>query len=176
VEFDRKHMMQLRGRKVSFAQLMLSIALIGIATVLALGTLVVTLFLDAVWVGRATIPLEFQVFALDDGKPIDGARVRLYEGNPEFEVITGPDGRAQVTINAVTAGRSSRISESRSVNYAWALDVSADGFKPVNEDLKNRTRDPRYHSDPVPPPIVFRMERVESSPADSALAPATPAR
>ena len=122
--------------------------------VLAVILLAIPLFQDAAWVGSATIPLEFLILDASTGRPVSGASVALAEGDPEYRATTGPDGTARLIIRAMIGGRSG----TRSVNYGhWALVISADGYKGVNDDLRHHTRDPRYHSEAVPPPIVVRI-------------------
>jgi hypothetical protein len=111
----------------------------------------------ALWTGRATIPLEFLILDASTEKPIAGASIRLTEGMVDYVAASGPDGRATIVVDARTGGRSSIFVNTRYVNYAWAVVITADQHEPVNEDLKNFTRDPHYHSDPAPPPIVIRL-------------------
>jgi hypothetical protein len=112
---------------------------------------------EAVWVGFASIPLEFLILDASTGQPIEGATIRLTESTPEYQAVTGPDGRARLTIEAVIAGRSSLARDTRTVNYHWMLLVTAGRHRELREDLGELTRSPRYHSDPVPPPIVIRL-------------------
>ncbi|WP_309379033.1 hypothetical protein [Paludisphaera borealis] len=115
-------------------------------------------FNDAVWSGQATIPLEFVVLGASTGRPIEGAVIRqMDETGSKYEAVAGPDGRVKIAIQARIAGRSSLLRRTRSVNYQWLLDVTADRHERLNEDLGRLTRDPAYHYGPVPPPIVIRL-------------------
>jgi hypothetical protein len=116
------------------------------------------LFQEAVWVRSASVPLEFLILDSSTGRPINGASIRLAEGDPEYRTTTGTDGRATLVIRAATAGRSSVFRSTRSVNYGhWSLAIAANGYNGLNDDLKRHTLGPRYHSDAVPALIVIRL-------------------
>lgn len=120
--------------------------------------LVSSLF-EAVWVGRATIPLEFVILDDSTGKPIRGASIWLTEGTPEYRATADSNGRAKLLIRATVAGHSSRVRSTRAVNYgSWRLVVAGGGFD-LNADLRMLTKDARYHYDATPPPIVIRLKR-----------------
>jgi len=131
-------------------------------TVVAVVSLLLLAQPDALWVGHATIPLDFLILDAPTGQPIGGASISLDEGSPSYTATTSPDGRATVVIRATTAGRSSLLRRTRSVNYGWALRVSAGGREGVTRDLNGYTRDRRYHADAAPPPIVVRLKPVRS--------------
>ncbi len=124
-------------------------------------------FTEVVWVGRATIPLEFVILDASTGRPIEGASIRLFfegnEENPECEAVAGPEGRARVVIQARTVGRDSLFRHTRGVNYNWFVAVTADGHLKDLQYLATLTRAPAYHHDKVPPPIVFRLTPASGS-------------
>jgi len=112
----------------------------------------------ALWVGHASIPLEFVIVDALTGEPLRGASIQLVGSRLEYELAIGADGRAKVTIEAMTGGRHSWYENTRDVNYgAWELLVTREGYVTVHEDFREFTREPRYHSDPTPPPIVIRL-------------------
>jgi hypothetical protein len=112
----------------------------------------------ALWVGHASIPLEFVIVDALTGEPTPGASIQLVGNQPEYEFASGADGRAKVTIEAMTGGRSSWFENTRGVNYgAWELLITHDGYVTVHEDFREFTREPRHHSDPTPPPIIIQL-------------------
>jgi hypothetical protein len=116
--------------------------------------------IDAVWVGDASIPLQFVILDASTGRPIKGATIRLInEPTPEseYEAADDPAGRAEIVVHAMVSGRSSWFRGTRSVNYKWLLDVAADGYDGLSADLRRFTRDPAYHYNTAPPPIVIRL-------------------
>ena len=144
--------MKLPRPRFTMRQLMgaVAVAAVGMFVLMVLGPV-------ALWVGQATIPLEFLILDASTGKPIADASIRLAEGSVDYETTSGLDGRATIVIDAHTGGRSGPFEFTRTVNYAWSLVITADHHQSVNEDLKSRTRDPAYHSGPAPPPIVVRL-------------------
>lgn len=115
---------------------------------------------EAVWVGHATIPLGFLILDASTGRPIEGASIHLdlEKENPDYKATTGPDGHAEVVIQAMTTGRSSMVRHTRTVNYGkWMLVVAADGYESLTDDLRKLTLEPRYHYDAAPPPVVIRL-------------------
>ena len=151
--------MKMRRPRFTVITLMGMVATCGIAM-----AMLVNFSSETVWVGFASVPLEFVVVDAASGKPIDGAAITLTEGKPEYSAVTGVDGRAKVVVHATISGRSSWRQETRSVNYAWGLSVTCDRYEPVYEALQNVTRDKRYHSDKSPPPIVIRLKAKELTP------------
>jgi hypothetical protein len=133
-----------------------------LVTSIAIAVVVLVALNDAAWVGHASVPLEFRVLDDSTGRPIEGASIRLAEGDPEYRATTGTDGRAKMVIRAMIGGRSSLIRTTRAVNYAWRLEVTADGHKGVTDYLGDHTRGNRYHSDASPPPVVIRLARTPS--------------
>jgi hypothetical protein len=62
----------------------------------------------------------------------------------------------------------SLLHRTQHVNYLfWRLVISAEGYKRVKDDLEQYTRDPRFHSDTIPPAIVIRLHRETSIPQAS---------
>ncbi len=117
-----------------------------------------SLLSEALWVGSASVPLEFLCLDASTGRPIEGASVTLAEGHPEYRATTGADGKAHLVIRTTTAGRSSVIRSTRSVHYGrWSLVITANGYKSLNDSLRSHTLEPRYHSDAIPPPIVIHL-------------------
>ena len=117
---------------------------------------------DALWVGSATIPLEFIVVDANTNMPVSGSLVQLKEGPPEYVApVTGQDGRTRLVIKAMCAGRSSIFRRTRSVNYEfWEARVEADGYETFRDVLSNLTRDPRYHDqNAVLPPIQIELRQ-----------------
>ena len=100
--------------------LMVNAAVIAVA-----GIASISLLSESVWVGRASIPLEFVVLDASTGQPVEGAMVRLAEVDTEYQAATGPDGRAKFVVEASVSGRDSLIRRTRAVNYAWALLIAA---------------------------------------------------
>ncbi len=133
--------------------------LIGTVALLLAVSGLVALLSDAAWVGHSSISLEFLILDASTGKSIEGAKVQLVEGQPEYEATTGLGGRAKFVVDAVVGGRDSLFRRTRAVNYAWALAVDRDRYRAVFKDLREFTRDVRYHSDSEPPPIVIRLEQ-----------------
>jgi hypothetical protein len=115
------------------------------------------LYPEAVWVGRTSIPLEFVILDAPTGQPLQGASIRLTENTPEYRATTAADGRAKIVIDATIGGRSSLVRNTRLVNYAWALLISCEGHRTVNQDLRDVTRGPSFQSDLAPPTIVVRL-------------------
>lgn len=142
----------MRLPRMSVRRLMIGVAAVAVILLAALS------MSEAVWVGSASIPLEFLVLDSATGRPINEASIRLAEGDPGYRATTGPDGRAKLVIRATTAGHSSLGRSTRAVAYGvWSLVISADGYKGLNDDLGQHTREPRFHSDPAPPPIMIRL-------------------
>ena len=134
--------------------LMVAVAVLSVVT-----AVLIRLSPEAAWVGFASIPLEFVILDAPTGQPLEGASVRLIESTPEYDAITAADGRAKFVIHAMITGRSSLVRDTRSVKYAWTLSVTCDGHQGINQNLREITQGPRYHSDPAPPPIVIRLTR-----------------
>ena len=145
--------MELRRPRFTVIALMGLVAACGIAM-----AVVVNLPFEAVWVGSASIPLDFVVVDAASGKPVNGATIRLTESSPEYCTVTGRDGRAEILIDAMTGGRSSWRRETRSVNYSWGLSIACDRYEDVNAGLRELTQAPSYHSGKTPPPIVIRLK------------------
>jgi hypothetical protein len=125
-------------------------------------TLFVLSMADALWVGYATIPLEFIVVDAKTNMPVSGSLVQLKEGPPEYAApVTGQDGRTRLVIKAMCAGRSSIFRRTRSVNYGfWEARVEAVGYETFRDALSNLTRDHRYHDqNAVLPPILIELRR-----------------
>lgn len=146
----------MRCHQLQFTVHGLSIAVAVFAVVTAV---LIRLSPVAVWVGYASIPLEFVILDAPTGQPLEGALVRLAEYTPEYNAVTTADGRAKFDIHAMITGRSSLIQGTRTVNYAWTLSVACDGHQGISQDLREVTREPGYHSGPAPPPIVVRLAR-----------------
>jgi hypothetical protein len=133
--------------------------MVAVAVVTVAALVLTTILTEAAWSGHASIPLEFLILDAATGRAIDGASIRLVEGDPEYQATTGPDGRAKVLLWATVGGRSSFLRDTRAVNYAWTFLVDCNGYRSVTENLREVTRDARYHSDPAPPSIVIRLEQ-----------------
>jgi hypothetical protein len=137
---------------------MLAVAVVAVAiALLNIGS-------EAVWVGHATIPLEFLVLDDSTGRPLGGASVRLLvedtperEAYPECEATTGPDGRARLTHTSMVTGRESAFRSTRTVNYNLALDIKAVEHEEMRVPLRDLTRDRRFHSRSAAPLIVIRV-------------------
>ena len=142
--------MRLPRLRFTIRRMMVVVTVFGVVTVELIN------LPEAAWVGHASIPLEFVILDALTGQPLEGASIRLVESTPEYEATTGAEGRSKIIINAMIGGRSSLVRNTRVVNYAWALVVTADHYRGVNEPLWEVARGPRYHSDPAPPPIVVR--------------------
>jgi hypothetical protein len=132
--------------------------MVVVAIIALLSLVLAALLTEAAWSGHESIPLEFLILNASTGQAIEGASIRLIEGNPEYQATSGPDGRAKVLLHANVGGRSSLLRETRAVNYEWALLVNCKGYREVTESLREVTRDARYHSDQVSPSIVIRLE------------------
>jgi hypothetical protein len=113
---------------------------------------------DALWVGHDTISLEFLILDAKSGQPIEGATVSLLEKEPEYRANTGQDGVARLVARFMVAGRHSVFRRTRSVNYYYLLKISAKFHQDLTDELQNRTKEPRYHSDTNPPRIIIRLE------------------
>jgi hypothetical protein len=146
------------GRPGWCSRLRVKHLMIAIAACAMLAALVIALTPDVAWVGRATVLLEFVVLDGTTGKPIDCALISLIGATPEYATRTDAEGRAMIMITATAAGRSSRTTETRSVNYAWELEISADRYLTLNEALREITKESPYHSSDSPPPIVIRLD------------------
>jgi hypothetical protein len=128
------------------------------ATVAVVGTAMLFALPSADWVGHAQIPLEFVILDGSTGSPIEGATVRLLlDDDPQHAATTGPAGRLRVVLQFTTGGRSSVLRRTRVVNYNLMVTITAVGHQPLSVALAEPTREPRYHSDPNPPPIVIRL-------------------
>jgi hypothetical protein len=116
---------------------------------------------EAMWVGSATIPLEFIVADAATQGPVSGALVKLVDRQPEYIApVTGQDGRTRLTITATCGGSSSIFRRTRSVNYHCELRVEADDYETFRGDLSDLTRDHRYpDGNAVPPPILIQVHR-----------------
>jgi hypothetical protein len=66
-------------------------AVVGVVAVVTFE--LIALLPEAGWVGHAWVPLEFLILDSSTGQPIERATLRLVETNPEYQAITGPDGR-----------------------------------------------------------------------------------
>jgi hypothetical protein len=143
------------GPRLTIRSLMAVVGVVAVVTFVLIGFLP-----DEDWVGHTSVPLEFLILDSSTGQPIERATIRLVETKPEYQATTGRDGRAKIVLQAPTAGRSSLLRSTRTVNYAWMLLVTADRHQEVREDLGELTRSPRYHSDSAPPPIVIRLAPV----------------
>lgn len=152
-------LMRLPRVQFTVRQMMIAVAVIGVV-------FLVTLDLpEAAWDGSASVPLEFLTLDCATGHPINGATIRLAEGNTENRATTGPDGSAKLVIRAITGGRSSAVRNTRIVVYTtWSMAISADGYEGLNDDLGKYTQGPRFHSDLIPPPIVIRLPPERSKP------------
>ena len=148
--------------------------LMAVIAVVAFGTwMLIVNTGEALWVGQASIPLEFLILDASTGKPIAGAYINLPDPRVNYATTSGPDGRATLVISATIAGRGSRT---RSVNYRWEALVTADEYGIVRAALRDFTLDPRYHSDPAPPPIVIRLAPLGSLGAKSRVETKSPER
>jgi hypothetical protein len=109
---------------------------------------------DSCYVGYMSVPLEFLILDASTGQPIEGASVRLIEGDPAYETTTGSDGRSKIVIRAPAVGRSR---STRVAIYPWTLTVTANRYAGVTDKLGSVMRALRYHRDAVPHPIVIRL-------------------
>ena len=133
--------------------------LIGSAALLLAASGLVALRSEAAWFGHRSIPLEFLILDASTKRAIEGAKLRLVEGQPEYQATTGPDGRAKLVVEAIVGGRDSFFRRTRAVNYAWALMVDRDGYRVIYKDVREFTSDARFHSDSAPPQIVILLEQ-----------------
>jgi hypothetical protein len=151
--------MRVLGRRFKVWRTMVAVAIVALIFVIT------SRMFDVLWVGHASLPLEFLALDASTGRPIGGALIRLIDGPPEYEATTGPDGKAKIVIEARAAGSASLFHRTRSVYYLlWRLVISAKGYKSVKDDLNQYTWDPRFHSDPIPPPLVIRLQPDPSNP------------
>lgn len=150
---------------------------VGVVAVAIAGILALT---ETVWDGHSEIPLDFLILDSSTEEPIGDASIRLLledmpdsEANPRCEAKTGPDGWARIVHEFMTSGRSSMFRHTRTVNYSLMLNVRASGHRELKVELRDLTRDPGYHSEPVPPPIVIRLARTTTAPGGAeSLSPA----
>jgi hypothetical protein len=139
--------MRVLGRRLKVWRLMVAVAIVTLILVIAIRSF------DRLWIGHASIPLEFLALDASTGRPIDGTSIRLIDGPPEYEAMTGPDGKARIVLEAMAAGSASLFHRTRSVNYLfWRLVISAKGYKSVKDDLNKYTWDPRFH--PIRSPLL----------------------
>jgi 5-hydroxyisourate hydrolase-like protein (transthyretin family) len=119
--------------------------------------------------GRATVLLTFHVLNVLDGRPVAGAKIALirdYSGPPAPSVISGVDGSAQVRCDVGATWYSGPFfREYRCLYYGDAVEVQAQGYRSVEQLLREYTNDPAYHNSSVPPPIVIRLKRSPESKA-----------
>ncbi len=144
--------MRQTSARLTIQRLMISVWAIVLSFVL-----LPPVFTVQLWSGHASIRLEFVILDASTGRLIEGASIRLIEWEPEYEAISGEDGRAKVVVRATTGGRSNIFRDTRSVHYAWGLVVTADCYRGISQALRDVTLGPRYHSDPTPPPILLRL-------------------
>ena len=138
-----------------------------LTVVVAMLALFVLNISDAVWIGHATIPLEFIVVDAKTNMPVSRSLVQLKEGQPEYAApVMGKNGRTKLVIEAMCGGRSSIFGQTRSVHYgAWEVRIEADGYEPFRDVLSNLTRDRRYHEESaVPPPILIQLRKQTRKP------------
>jgi hypothetical protein len=117
---------------------------------------------QAMWTGRATIPLQFTVLDAETGRPISGASIQLVR-IIEREYLAPPtrmDGGTTITIRAMCGGDGGILRRSRNVSYfPWTILAESNGYQPFRGDLEKRTSDRRFHDyNAVPPPIVIRLQ------------------
>ncbi len=110
--------------------------------------------------GRA-VPIKFVVVDADTRAPVPRARITLSDRATHHDLESGPDGRASLTFRA---GHQERIylfgDTVYTVHYSnWELELEAEGYDPVKENLSDRRADASYSSTAVPPPIVIQIKR-----------------
>jgi hypothetical protein len=121
--------------------------------------------------GFKAIPLDFLVVDASDGRPIPSASIRFIDEQPETVLTTGRDGRAGFVYRDAPVASTRYFpligppgKETLAVGYPWALSVKAEAYDDRVEDMRHLTRDPRYHYNAVPPPIVVRLKKRSPGP------------
>ena len=138
----------------------MQIGYIGVAVVILWAALPKMVF----WTAYASIPLEFLILDAKSGRPIQGASVEFVMRGPEMRASTGQDGVAKVVGRFRVGGRADIFQRTRAVNYYEDLRISADGYHVLHDELDRYTGMPRYHSEPIPPRIVIRLEPAQPKP------------
>ena len=112
------------------------------------------------WLDIEKISLEFMVLDDSTGKPVAGASLRLRFRLYDYAATTNAQGRVRIVVEGACGGGPLPSRTTRRVNHEGELVVAADRFPLQGADLRNLTRDPRYHSDKAPPPIVIRLAKL----------------
>jgi hypothetical protein len=116
------------------------------------------------------VPLNFVVVDETTGQPIEGASVTFPDCNGSgitLAATTSPDGRARILLDTVFSEGYNTILMHRvyrHISYRQDVEVSATGYRPSKIRLEDLTDDPRFHYDPVPPPILVRLKRESIDP------------
>jgi hypothetical protein len=111
-----------------------------------------------------TIPLSIVVVDDSEGYTIQSASIMIPKplwSKASFATLTGTDGRASIVLDTMCSdGYNTVFRVHRRVSYPSEVHVSAQGYQSKRFVLADRTEDPRYHYNAVPPPITVRLRRL----------------
>jgi hypothetical protein len=150
---------------VGFAVAVLVSLRAGVAVGGVMGLLLMPHFGERKWIGSKTLPVRFLVTEEATGRPIAGARIRLYgpERSIGGEGRTAEDGRGEVLNTFRASIEMTAFGERGDVGFeGWWLEVSADGYQSRFVTLTESTGLDRRLPDHVPPPIAMGLARPES--------------
>jgi hypothetical protein len=115
--------------------------------------------------GALNVPLNFVVVDEATGQPIGGASVTFpdcHGSGITLAARTSPDGRARILFDTVFSEGYNTILMHRvyrRISYRQDVEVSATGYRVSKILLEERTEDPRFHHDSVPPTILVSLNR-----------------
>src|SRR4051794_30343647 len=117
---------------------------------------------------QASVSLVFYVVDDGDGRPVNEAKVELFDDRgdpPRVMVMTGGDGSAGAACRARSSSYRGPFLRRHSVFfYSDVLRVEVGGYQPVEGMLRDFTNDPAFRTDRTAyPPILIRMKRESGS-------------